>query len=127
MEKAMKKEEIAHCMHWYLLLESSNTDNAEEVRAFYTEILEELKDNLNETCPEIFNSLQSAIALRARLLALSTHIKGLTKVKIDQKTAILQKLLVDTGNPEFNLLDLGAQGMTLAHEPSIKVYSVRAR
>ena len=88
MEKAMKKEEIAHCMHWYLLLESSNTDNAEEVRAFYTEILEELKENLNESCSEIFDSLESAIALRTRLLALSTHIKGL-KIKIDQKTAML--------------------------------------
>jgi hypothetical protein len=46
MEKAMKKEEIAHCMHWYLLLESSNTDNVEEVQNFYGEILDDLKENL---------------------------------------------------------------------------------
>lgn len=86
-----------------------------------------MKDNLAEKQPEIFESIQSAIALRTRLLALSTHIKGLTNLKIDKKTPLLQKLLVDTGNPEFNMLDLGAQGMTLAHEPSIRVYSVKAK
>jgi len=94
-------------MHWYLLLESSNTDNVEEVQKFYGEILEELKDNLQETCPDIYDSLESAVAFRTRLLDLSTHIKSLTKIKIDQKTSVLKKLLVDTSNPEFNMLDLG--------------------
>jgi len=95
-------------MHWYLLLENSNTDNAEEVQKFYGEILDELKENLEDTCPEIYESLESAVAFRTRLLNLSTHIKSMTKIKIDQKSSVLKKLIVDTANPDFNLLDLGS-------------------
>ena len=73
-------------------------------------------------CPSTHESILSAIALRERLLGLSNYLKGLPD-KIDKKTALLRQEIVGQ-NPLYNLQSFGEQGMTLPHEPMIKVYGV---
>ena len=62
-------------MHWYLLLESTNPDNGEEVQAYYQNILDDLLDELENHSRNVYDSLMSAIELRQRLLNLSAYIK----------------------------------------------------
>ena len=38
LEKALSNELVAHSLHWYLELERNNSDNAEEMRAYYQQI-----------------------------------------------------------------------------------------
>ena len=59
------------------------------MKDYFKEIYEELLVELEEVNLELYESIQSAIDFRNKLLKLSTYIKSLTKIKVDAKKAVL--------------------------------------
>ena len=69
--------------------------------------------------PELFETIESAIEFRTRLLNLSNFIKS-RPVKVDKKKAILQEA-VQEGEHNLKYFE---RGITVPHEPLMKVYGV---
>ena len=89
INKAVSVATICHSLHWHLFLEKDNEDNDQEVRNFYADIYEDLKDTLKYENPELLESIESAIDFRNRLLKLSNFIKGSPIKKVDKRKILL--------------------------------------
>ena len=70
-------------------MERDNEDNDPEVRTYFGEIYDDLRDTLKYENPELLESIESAIDFRNRLLKLSNFIKGSPIKKVDKKKALL--------------------------------------
>lgn len=116
----MNDKTLFNAMHWYLKLESENDSNEDAVRNYFLEIAEELMEMGQVESPEDTEDILSSIQLRTRLLALSNFLKA-HKSKVDEKNGVLQREL--TGSGEHNMMEL-ERGLSLPHEPYIKVYGV---
>lgn len=72
------------------------------VRNYFKTVLDELMEAGEEECSEVVADLNSAIALRDRLLALSNFLKA-HKSKVDEKNNVLRAEIVGNQHNMMNL------------------------